>query len=114
MTKLDRLKNIKGYVSDLIYNIKIGNEMDGYQAIIKYKDGTIKYISENEDIENVSLNLSKIDYIVYDDPDTSRDSEGKCLDDLYISGTKPIPQTALDTWQAYINTKLNEKPSRRL
>lgn len=105
MSKRDSLKNIKGYIVDMIDTIKAGEEMDGYSAIIKYKDGKIKYISENYDID-ASLNLSKIAYMVYENPDDSIDSEGKSIADFGVPGS--YNQTAIDLWNCYVNSMLSK------
>lgn len=101
MKKIDRIKDMLGYVRELVENIKEGYNMSGYQAIIKYKNGVICYISENENIEKICLNSQKISYIVYETPDDNTDTNGKSFINDFCFGNIPTNETQ-ELWNRYI------------
>ncbi len=102
MAKRDRIKDIMDYVREMIENIKDGEEMDGWQAIIKYKDGTVKHINEIEGYKHASLNVNKIDYVVWENPEDSIDSNGKSFIRDICHGEMPNDYTQ-EIWNRYIN-----------
>lgn len=113
MTKRERIKDMIGYIDEFLENLEAGYDVLDNSFIIKYKDGTIKYISCDDD-NKFSRNISKIDYIVGRTPDNEWDTEGKSwLRDFVkfdIFGKKPIGsydlQESLDRWTEYVESKL--------
>lgn len=105
MTQKERIKDIMGYVRDLINDMKEGYEVFGYQAVIKYKDGTVKYINDIDGYEGVSLNCSKITYVLCDNPDDSIDSNGvSFIRDFCITS---IPtEEEQEMWNQYVLSNL--------
>lgn len=102
MNKRERIKDIMGYVKELINDIKEGYDVYGFQAIIKYKNGSVKYINENEGYKEVSLDCSKVEYILYETPDDSIDSNGKSYLRDICYGNIPNDHTQ-EIWNRYIN-----------
>lgn len=105
MKRIDKIKDMLGYVRELIENIQESYDITGYQAIIKYKNGTIRYISENEEIEKICLNSQKINYIVYETPDDNIDTNGKSFINDFCYGNIPTEETQ-ETWNRYIISNL--------
>ena len=105
MTKLERIKDMLGYIKNHIENCELGYDMDDDSYIIKYKDGSIKYINGYDMDEGISLNARKIDYIVGNCASDGWDSEGKSWLRNFTDG-KNFTEESVDAWNEYVNTML--------
>lgn len=106
MTKIERIKDMIGYIREHIENVDLGYDMDDNSYIIKYKDGTYKYINGAEIDEGISLNARKIDYIVGTCGDDSWDTERKSWYRDFADNGKNIEPETVDAWNEYVNSRL--------
>ena len=105
MTKAERIKDMIGYIRQHIENCEWGYDMDDDSYIIKYKDGSFKYINGYEIDEVISLNVRKIEYIVATCASDSWDTENKSWLRDFTDGKNFEPET-VDAWNEYVNTML--------
>lgn len=105
MTKAERIKDMIGYIKQHLENMELGYDVDEDSYIIKYKDGTIKYITGYDVDEGISLNTRKIDYITGTCACDSWDTEGKSWFRDYTDGHN-FTSESVDAWNEYVNTKL--------
>lgn len=104
MTKRERIKNMMEYIDEFLDNFFNGFDVSDESFIIKYKDGTIAWISMDDETK-FSKNISRIDYIIGRNGDDEWDSENKSWYKDFAQGN-PENLESCNLWNDYVNLML--------
>lgn len=106
MTRFQLIKEGIDYIEQHLENIENGYDATDYSFVIKYKDGTIKYINEYDVDDGINLNPYKIAYMVIQDPADAWDTEGKMWSRDFAGDLDDLDGDSVDAWNEYVDKML--------